>query len=123
MKADKLILVLILVLGMIVLNSMVSFSINNRGPEKIIVNGGRMGNIDFPHRRHQDALKDCKACHSLFPKKVGIIAKMKKEGKLEEKQVMNRCRGCHRERANKGMKAGPTSCKKCHNKDLKLGAQ
>ncbi len=106
---------------MLLLGSLISFSSPNRGPERIVIEAGRMGNVDFPHHEHQDELKDCGVCHKLFPKEPGIIVKMKREGKLEPKKVMGNCRGCHRERVNRGMSAGPTSCNRCHNRELKSG--
>ncbi|RLB03752.1 MAG: cytochrome C [Deltaproteobacteria bacterium] len=120
MRRYKLIFIVIGVLGILGFVSSISLSVNNQGPKRIVISGGGMGNIDFPHHQHQDALKNCKVCHQLFPKKVGSIAQLKKEGRLEKKQVMANCRGCHKERANEGMKAGPTSCNQCHNKELKL---
>ena len=88
----------------------------NKGPEKITIDGGNKGKIHFPHRNHQDNLGDCKICHNIFPKKLGIIKKLKDDGKLKKKRVMNNCRGCHRRLAKEGKKAGPTSCRKCHLK-------
>ena len=120
MRFYRVLITVIGVLGLFCLVSSLSFSMNNQGPERIVIDGGRMGNIDFPHHRHQNTLKDCKVCHQLFPKKIGSIVRLKKEGKLERQKVMSRCRGCHKEMANEGMKAGPTSCNKCHNKELKL---
>ena len=45
-----------------------------------------------------------------------VIDKMKSEGKLQKKEVMNMCKGCHKDMAEKGQKAGPVSCKECHKK-------
>lgn len=108
------------VLGLLIAGMSVSFAIKNEGAERIIINGGRMGNIDFPHHQHQNVLQDCKTCHILFPQKEGSIDRLKAEKLLKKMQVMANCRGCHRDRKEKGLKAGPTSCTKCHNKELKL---
>lgn len=87
-----------------------------KGPAEIVLDGGTRGAVDFPHQIHQNTLGDCKICHDIFPQKLGVIKALKDEGKLEKKQVMNNCRGCHRELVQDGKKAGPTSCAKCHSK-------
>lgn len=61
-----------------------------------------MGKVAFPHKQHQEALKDCKACHQNGP---GKIAELNKDW------AHKTCKGCHAE-----MKKGPTSCKECHKK-------
>jgi hypothetical protein len=86
------------------------------GAESIILEGGKRGNILFPHGIHQGVTVDCLPCHSIFSKEPKIIVKMKSDGKLKKKVVMNMCKGCHRELAGKGEKAGPTSCRGCHKK-------
>lgn len=61
-----------------------------------------MGNVTFPHKMHQELLKDCKVCHANTP------------GKIEGfcKDVAHKlCIDCHK---SKGM--GPTTCKSCHKK-------
>ncbi len=89
----------------------------NKGAEKIVINGANMGDIAFPHLQHQTALTDCKLCHELFAQEPGIIVKMKAEKKLEAKQVMNtQCIKCHKEKKDAGVKSGPTSCSVCHKK-------
>ena len=75
-----------------------------------------MGDVAFPHGRHQGVTVDCQPCHTLFPKESGTIDQMKTNEKLKNKEVMNMCKGCHQERISKGEKAGPTSCKGCHQK-------
>lgn len=87
----------------------------NRGAEKILLSGGRNGNIPFPHRMHQTDLNDCNICHSLFAQKSGSIDAMKASGELKKMQVMNTlCTKCHKQKKRAGEKAGPTSCKGCH---------
>lgn len=89
----------------------------NKGAEKIVLKAGNMGDITFPHQQHQTVLPDCRVCHDLFPQESGIIAKMKAENKLKEKQVMNdQCIACHKEKKKEGVKTGPTSCSACHKK-------
>lgn len=102
---------------------MVAFSLKaravdqNRGPEKLIISGGRRGDVHLPHRQHQQRLKDCQICHQLFPQQAGSIEKFKAEGKLEKKQVMKRlCIHCHRKQKKAGRPAGPVSCHACHKR-------
>jgi hypothetical protein len=94
----------------------IAAGITEKGPAEITLDGGSKGTIDFPHQKHQNTLGDCKICHDIFPQKLGVIKVLKDEGKLEKKQVMNNCRGCHGKLAKEGKKAGPTSCTKCHSK-------
>ncbi|MEJ2657052.1 MAG: cytochrome c3 family protein [Desulfobacterales bacterium] len=106
------------VLGVILVilyGSVVAADIEKKGPEKITLDGGQKGVINFPHRQHQRTLGDCKTCHDIFPQKLGVIKEFKVQGKLEKKQVMNHCRGCHRKLIKQGKKAGPTSCRGCHS--------
>lgn len=89
----------------------------NKGEEAIALDGGSRGVVPFPHYRHQTALADCNACHTLFPQEQGAIMRLKQEGKLAAKQVMNKhCIKCHRSATKAGNKAGPVSCAKCHKK-------
>lgn len=89
------------------------------GPETLVLEGGRTGNISFPHRRHQTALdQKCEVCHDLFPQKLGSIQELKEEGKLKSKEIMNKhCVKCHREMKREGKPTGPVSCTQCHDKD------
>ena len=89
----------------------------NRGAEQITLQGGSRGTVSFPHMKHQDNLADCAVCHALFPKQAGSIAKLKAEGGLAGKQVMNTlCIKCHRAEQKAGRNSGPTLCSKCHSK-------
>ncbi len=113
MKAKKIILV---IFG-IVLVASIAAAVQNKGAKDIEISGGTKGKISFPHQKHQDTLKDCKICHDAFPQAPGSIDKLKDEGKLKKKQVMNKqCVKCHKEKKKAGEKTGPTSCSKCHNK-------
>lgn len=90
-------------------------AMQNTGKERILIDGGAKGNIDFPHRIHQDAVSDCTVCHSVFPQKEGSIKELKVQQKLEKKQVMNgTCLNCHRAMKKEGRQTGPTSCNQCH---------
>ena len=88
----------------------------DNGAESIILNGGTMGSITFPHGRHQAVVVDCMACHELFPQESHVIDKLKSEGKIKKQTVMNMCKKCHKDMADKGQKSGPTLCKDCHKK-------
>jgi hypothetical protein len=88
----------------------------NKGAKQIILFGGATGDVTFKHQLHQDSLGDCNLCHNLFPQTPGIVQKLKKDGKLANKKVMNQCTKCHREKINAGSKSGPVTCKGCHVK-------
>jgi len=88
----------------------------NMGAKEIVLEGGKPGTVPFPHHQHQENIKDCKVCHDLFPQEPRSIEKLKAEGKLKKKKVMNFCQKCHRERAMQGQKAGPVTCTGCHVK-------
>jgi len=60
------------------------------------------GKVTFPHKAHQEILKDCKKCHEKGP---GKIAELNKDW------AHKTCKGCHTE-----MKKGPVGCKDCHKK-------
>jgi hypothetical protein len=86
----------------------------NMGAKELNLAGGSRGEVHFPHANHQKRL-DCKICHTLFPQTRGSIEKLKAEGRLKGKQVMNKlCLKCHRAEKRAGKRAGPTTCTKCH---------
>ena len=105
----------VLIVGMLFAVSVAAVG-DNRGAEEMVLQGGKLGSVPFPHHKHQEALEACKDCHNIFPKVAGSVEDLKVQGKLEKKRVMNECRGCHKEKAGKGEKAGPTKCKACHQK-------
>ena len=103
----------------IVIGSSTAFSDNDqdKGADKIELEGGNRGRVPFPHHQHQENLDDCTICHSVFPQKSGSIEELKAQGKLKKKYVMNKlCTKCHKETKKAGKKSGPTSCAKCHIK-------
>ena len=71
------------------------------GPESISL-PAKMGNVSFPHKKHQELLKECKICHEKGPGKI--------EG-LGKDWAHKTCKGCHEEK-----KKGPTKCGECHKK-------
>ncbi|MDD3813100.1 MAG: cytochrome c3 family protein [Desulfocapsaceae bacterium] len=102
--------------GSILLSAVSSGAADDKGAESIVLNGGSLGSITFPHAVHQGIFVDCKPCHDLFPKEAKVIDKMKAEGKLQKKNVMNMCIKCHKDLTGKGQTAGPTVCMGCHKK-------
>jgi hypothetical protein len=93
-------------------------AVENKGPEKITLNiGGERGEVHFPHHRHQNKLGDCNICHAFFPQEQDAIERLKKDGKLVPKQIMNKlCIKCHKAEKQAGHSAGPVTCSKCHQK-------
>ncbi len=63
----------------------------------------KMGTVTFPHKMHQEMLKDCKKCHA-------TDAGGKIEG-FSKDWAHKTCKGCHEE-----SKKGPTKCSECHKK-------
>ena len=61
----------------------------------------KMGDVQFNHKKHQEMLKNCKACHE----KPGRI-----EGFGKEK-AHKMCIDCHKAKGK-----GPVTCKDCHKK-------
>ena len=105
------------IVGLAVLALAFAGTVFAAGAENIVLKGGHMGDIHFPHKLHQDTLKDCKACHDMFPQKEGAIESAISSGQLKKKEVMkDLCEKCHKEKKAKGEKTGPTSCKDCHKK-------
>jgi len=106
--------VIILIAGFLIFSTFLWAQ--NKGAKDIVIPGGTTGSVTVRHHLHQDALGDCNLCHNLFPQTAGIVQKLKDEGKLEKKKVMNQCQKCHREKTSAGLKAGPVTCKGCHAK-------
>ena len=101
----------------IAMGTSAAMALAQMGAEHLALEGGSRGVVPFPHHLHQRTLGDCNACHTLFPQEIGAIERLKSEGKLVKKQVMNKhCIKCHRAEKRAGKKAGPLSCAKCHQK-------
>lgn len=106
----------LLLAGILLLSSFVNAN-QNKGPETILMDGGSRGKVMLPHLTHQNTLKDCNICHTIFPQKTGSVQSLKAEGKLEKKIVMNKlCIACHRAEKKAGKPSGPVSCSDCHSK-------
>lgn len=65
----------------------------------------KVGDVKFPHEKHQKLLNNCTPCHA--DKKGGKIEKLAKK---EEAHKL--CQGCHETK-----KQGPTKCGECHKKN------
>ena len=111
------IVMITLVTALIVSLSLAAPHAASRGPDRIDIFGGRSGNVPFPHAQHQDRIKDCNVCHSVFPQEAEAIKKMKEKGALKPKKVMNlQCIKCHKAEKKTGKPHGPVTCKTCHIK-------
>lgn len=96
-----------------------SLSLNlfaEKPPETVTLGGGRMGEVNFPHQRHEARFKDCNLCHDRYPQKQGALAEKKAKGELKPREVMNICIACHKEHLAKKEPAGPIKCQDCHKK-------
>ncbi len=114
----KLLLILIAMTVLIAgMSITVSLATQDPGAENMVLEGGKRGKVPFPHRQHQENLDDCQICHSVFPQDTGAIEKLKAEGTLKKKYVMNKlCTKCHKKTKKAGHPSGPTTCAKCHIK-------
>ncbi|MBU4345491.1 MAG: cytochrome c family protein [Desulfobacteraceae bacterium] len=105
------------IIAIVIFTCATAVAVENQGAKDITLDGGKKGNVNFPHHLHQNAIGDCKACHDLFPKTAGTIKDFKEQGKLKKMQVMNKiCIECHKLKEKAGEKAGPTKCSQCHVK-------
>ncbi len=86
------------------------------GADSIVLKGGAPGNVTFPHKLHQEKLKDCNLCHKMFAKEAGSIEKDIASGKIKKKDAMKMCIDCHKATKAKGQPSGPTGCSECHKK-------
>lgn len=85
----------------LVVISLVAFSLPAFAAE-VIELPASMGKVSFPHRKHQEVLKDCKKCHEKGPGKIKDLGK---------EWAHKTCKGCHT-----AMGKGPVNCKDCHKK-------
>jgi predicted CXXCH cytochrome family protein len=70
--------------------------------QDVITFPAKMGNVQFPHKMHQETLKNCKVCHTKAPGKI--------EG-FNKDMAHKLCIDCHKSKGK-----GPISCKQCHKK-------
>lgn len=84
-----------------------------QGPAEITF-PGKLGNVAFPHGKHQQTLKiPCLTCHHTGTEPPLCSACHGTKGDVPViKDVYHKlCKGCHQEKG-----AGPASCKECHKK-------
>ena len=110
-------LLIFFIIGIILIPILV-IAAQDRSAKEILLSGGKKGDVLFPHRIHQVVLKDCTKCHNLFPQSLGSIEKLKISKKLKRKQVMKKCRNCHKAKREAGEKSGPIGCNACHLKNV-----
>ncbi|MBF0204976.1 MAG: cytochrome c3 family protein, partial [Desulfamplus sp.] len=97
----------IIITALIILTVALVIASENRGQEILKIDATSKGEVTFPHKQHQDQLKDCKLCHDTFPQKPGIIKEMKSKKELKGKQVMNQvCIKCHKDYKADGKEYG-----------------
>lgn len=77
------------------------FAFAAAGPATIELPAPKMGNVTFPHHKHQTLA--CTTCHAT--EKGGKIADLGKDW------AHKTCKGCHAEKGK-----GPTKCSGCHKK-------
>ena len=107
----------LILFAIIIFTSTLATASQGHGSAHLRINAGKKGVVEFPHRLHQKTLGNCNACHYLFPKKEGIIKRLKAEGKLGKMKVMNKlCLKCHRKKKKAGQRFGPLRCSQCHAK-------
>ena len=114
MKPRNLVIILALIAVVIPVSAVIGSE--EEPADSMVLEGGGLGNITFPHGLHQGINVDCRPCHEMFSKKAQSIDTMKGDGTLKKKDVMNMCKGCHEELTAKGEKAGPVKCNGCHKK-------
>jgi hypothetical protein len=109
--------VLFITLTIFIISSVAGLAVENKGSVMLTLEGGKQGAVAFPHHQHQTKLDDCQVCHGVFPQTKGAIKKMKAEGKLKPKAVMNKqCVKCHRKERKAGNASGPVTCVTCHKR-------
>ncbi len=112
---------LIAVVFAVVAVSTVVFAVDN-GPETIVIDNiqKKKPAVTFPHRKHQEMLKDCKICHHKAkegeqPKSCAECHGKVKEAPKFKKAMHKKCRDCHKKEKAAG-KNPPTKCNQCHKK-------
>lgn len=103
-------------LAVLILSVAIVFA-HGKGKAEINLQGGKMGNITFPHHLHHTVVDDCMVCHVDFSQEPGSLQAAKDSGTLKKKQVMDgTCLKCHKDRKKAGETHGPVSCSGCHKK-------
>jgi hypothetical protein len=80
----------------------------------------RYKGIEFAHKKHADAVKDCVKCHHTTKAGAKVQKCVDCHSKLTKvtayKAFHNSCKNCHRDMKKAGKATGPTACTKCHPK-------
>lgn len=102
--------ILPLTLGLLVFLSVPIASLAST-PEKVVLKS-KLGNITFPHLRHEQMISNCETCHHMGVAAGGCSHCHNKEPEAPKaKDAYHRlCKGCHAE------KSGPSGCGDCHKK-------
>ena len=107
-------LIIFFMIGFFLLLSATAVS-QNKGAANMVLQGGKPGSVPFSHHLHQNAIRDCNICHTLFSQVAGSIEKLKAEGKIKKREAMGQCVECHKKEAATS-KDLPTKCSECHKK-------
>ncbi|MDI6687292.1 MAG: hypothetical protein QME06_03625, partial [Desulfobacterales bacterium] len=75
------------IIAIIIFTCATAVAVENQGAKDIALDGGKKGNVDFPHHLHQNATGSCNACHDLFPKTARLTGM--------ECLKMECCNACH----------------------------
>ncbi len=81
-------------------------------PPVEVVLKSKLGNVTFPHQRHEKIVSNCETCHHMGVAAGGCIKCHSTHPEAPKaKDAFHRlCKGCHAE------KKGPSGCKDCHKK-------
>lgn len=81
-------------------------------PPVSVVLKSKLGDVTFPHQRHERIVSNCETCHHMGVEAGGCSAcHLSNPEAPKPKEAYHRlCKGCHAE------KRGPSGCKDCHKK-------
>ena len=119
-KSLVLLVVTALTLSLALAVSMSFADDTKNGPEKITLNADGKKPAQFPHREHQDRLKDCGTCHH-------YVDKDGARNPSKDASTVAKCDTCHNadfanEKLRKWKDVGHGLCKACHTKNKADGA-
>jgi len=82
------------------------------GPDTITLEGGKMGQITFPHSAHQERVDNCTTCHhnGLKEPKCTSCHGVEEDAPKAKDAFHKVCKDCHKDQG------GPTGCRDCHKK-------
>jgi len=79
--------------------SLLGFSWTGFAADTIVLHS-ESGNVVFPHKKHQESIKDCTVCHKTS------LGTIRESGQYRPHKL---CIGCHEKE-----KSGPVNCLGCH---------